>query len=55
MSDATRIQDKRELRWEVFIPGFVLIGAVAVWGLWENKSMTATARSFFRWTLFTFG
>lgn len=55
MSDATRIQDKRELRWEVFIPGFVLIGAAAVWGLWDNKSMTATARSFFRWTLLTFG
>ncbi|MDR3160009.1 MAG: BCCT family transporter [Spirochaetaceae bacterium] len=46
---------KKEIRWEVFIPAFVIIAVVAVIGLVNKDALTSGSNKFFFWSLDTFG
>lgn len=47
--------DKKEVRWQVFIPGFVLILAAAIIGIVNNKALSTISNSIFKWSLDSFG
>lgn len=47
--------NKKEVRWQVFIPGFVLILAAAIIGIVNNKALSTISNSIFKWSLDTFG
>lgn len=46
---------KKAIRWEVFIPAFLVVGGSAVLGLVNKEALTKGANSFFFWSLDTFG
>lgn len=47
--------NKKEVRWQVFIPGFVLILAAAIIGLVNNKALSTISNKIFNWSLDSFG
>lgn len=48
-------ETKKNIRWEVFIPGFVIFAIAALVGIFNNKALTESAMSFFFWSLDSFG
>lgn len=50
------VQDTRNnIRWDVFIPGFIVFAIAAVVGVVNNEALTSGAMAFFFWSLDTFG
>ena len=47
--------DKKNIRWEVFLPGLLIYGAAAVVALVNRQWLAATLRRFFNWSLESFG
>lgn len=47
--------NKKQVRWEVFIPGFTLVLIAALVGLFNNEALTTVASQFFSWSLNSFG
>ncbi|WBW50001.1 BCCT family transporter [Peptoniphilus equinus] len=46
---------KKDIRWEVFIPGFVLVLIAAIVGLVNNEALSTVSNKFFNWSLESFG
>ncbi len=56
MSKAQESKRLRDLiRWEVFIPAYVVIGGAAVLGITNKDALTKSVMAFFFWSLDTFG
>ncbi|MGL4607267.1 MAG: BCCT family transporter [Eubacteriaceae bacterium] len=49
------MEKKKQVRWEVFIPTFIIIGGAALLGILNNEMLTAVTSSVFVWSLQTFG
>lgn len=47
--------NKKAIRWEVFIPAYLVIAACAVVGLSNAEALTKAVMAFFFWSLDTFG
>lgn len=47
--------DKKEVRLEVFIPGFALVLIAAIIGVVNNEALTSISNKFFSWSLNSFG
>ena len=47
--------DKKQVRWDVFIPGFVLVFTAAVIGIVNNQALADISNQFFNWSLESFG
>ena len=45
----------QNIRWEVFIPGFIVFAIAALVGIVSNEALTKSSMSFFYWSLDTFG
>lgn len=48
-------QTKKNIRWEVFIPCFVVLAIAAIIGIVNNEALTEGSQKFFMWSLDTFG
>ncbi|MEA4942158.1 MAG: BCCT family transporter [Oscillibacter sp.] len=48
-------ETKKNIRWEVFIPGFVVFAIAALVGIFNNEALTKSSMSFFNWSLDSFG
>jgi len=46
---------KKGVRWDVFIPCFVVIGGSALLGVLHNEWLTKVTQAIFGWSLETFG
>lgn len=46
---------KHEIRWEVFIPAYLVIGGAAVLGIVNKDALTTNVMAFFFWSLQNFG
>lgn len=46
---------KHEIRWEVFIPAYLVIGGAAVLGIVNKDALTKNVMAFFFWSLQNFG
>ncbi|GHV79869.1 BCCT family transporter [Spirochaetia bacterium] len=46
---------KKAVRWEVFIPAYIVIGGAAVLGIVNKDALTQGSNKFFFWSLDTFG
>ncbi len=46
---------KKKLRWEVFLPAYVVIAIAALVGIFNNELLTAASSRFFLWSLDSFG
>lgn len=46
---------KKNIRWEVFIPSFILVALAAIVGIVNNKALTEASNAFFAWSLESFG
>lgn len=46
---------KKAIRWEVFLPAYLVVGGSAVLGLLNKDALTKGANAFFFWSLDTFG
>lgn len=46
---------KKNIRWSVFIPGFVIFAIAAIVGVTNNKALTEASQQFFNWSLDNFG
>lgn len=49
------MDNKKNIRWEVFIPAFSLMLIAAIVGLVNNEALTSASNTFFNWSLDTFG
>lgn len=47
--------EKKNIRWEVFIPSFVFVAIAAIIGIVSNKALTESSNAFFAWSLESFG
>ena len=47
--------DKKGIRWDVFIPCFLIIGGAAILGVVNNAWLTKVTQAVFGWSLETFG
>ena len=47
--------DKKNIRWEVLVPGILIFGIAAIVGLVNNEWLTTASAAFFNWSLDTFG
>lgn len=47
--------NKNEIRWPVFIPGFILILSAAIIGIINNAALSAISNRIFQWSLNNFG
>ncbi len=47
--------EKKAIRMGVFIPAVILVGAAAIFGIFNNKGLADTAWAFFHWSLQSFG
>lgn len=48
-------ETKKNIRWDVFIPGIILFGIAAIIGVVNNAALTGASQKFFFWSLDTFG
>ncbi len=48
-------ETSQNIRWEVFIPGFIVFAIAALVGIVNNEALTKSSMSFFYWSLDTFG
>lgn len=56
MSQNPKTQSKKhDIRWEVFIPAYLVIGGAAVLGIVNKDALTKNVMAFFFWSLQTFG
>ncbi|WP_010258575.1 BCCT family transporter [Treponema primitia] len=46
---------KKAIRWEVFIPAYIVIGGAALLGIFNKDALTQGSNKFFFWSLDTFG
>ena len=46
---------KRNIRWEVFIPAYVVVAIAAVVGVFNKDLLTAASNVFYFWSFDTFG
>ncbi|MDR0496198.1 MAG: BCCT family transporter [Treponema sp.] len=49
------VLEKKAIRWEVFIPAFVVVGGAALLGIINKDALTKGSNIFFNWSLDTFG
>lgn len=49
------MENKKPLRWEVFIPTFVIIVGAALLGIFNNELLTTVTKGVFEWSLKSFG
>ncbi len=49
------MKNNKNIRWTVFIPGFVLILIAAIIGLVSNEALSKISNKFFNWSLNSFG
>ncbi len=47
--------EKKNIRWEVFVPSFILVAIAAIIGIVNNQALTETSNKFFAWSLESFG
>ncbi|WP_138160488.1 BCCT family transporter [Peptoniphilus catoniae] len=47
--------DKKEVRWGVFIPGFILMFTAAIIGIVNNQALSTISNNIFKWSLDNFG
>ena len=47
--------NKKPIRWNVFVPCFLVIGGAALLGIINNEWLTSVTSSIFGWSLSTFG
>lgn len=50
-----RMEHNKKIRWDVFIPSFIVIGGASLLGVVNNEWLTATMSAIFGWSLETFG
>ena len=48
-------KNKKPIRWNVFIPCFLVIGGAAILGIVNNEWLTAVTNEIFSWSLGSFG
>jgi choline-glycine betaine transporter len=53
--DNTTGDIKRAIRWEVFIPAYVVVGGAALLGILNKDALTQGSNAFFFWSLDSFG
>lgn len=47
--------NKKSIRWNVFIPCFLVVGGAAILGMVNNEWLTKVTKGIFKWSLGTFG
>ncbi len=45
----------KRIRWDVFAPSIIVVGVAAIIGVVNNKALTEYSKSFFNWSLDSFG
>ncbi|MCE5202436.1 MAG: BCCT family transporter [Synergistaceae bacterium] len=48
-------KEKKNIRYEIFVPSFIIIGGAALLGFFNNKMLTSIASATFDWSLTSFG
>ena len=46
---------KRDIRWEVFIPAYIVVAVAAIVGIVNKDMLTKASNAFFFWSLDSFG
>ncbi|MDR2486273.1 MAG: BCCT family transporter [Treponema sp.] len=47
--------EKKSVRWEVFIPAYIVVGSAALLGIFNKDVLTKGSNAFFNWSLDNFG
>lgn len=55
MSNATKNEQSKNVRWSVFVPSFLIIGGGALLGIVNNELLTSICSNIFGWSLKSFG
>lgn len=50
-----KMKSKNEIRWGVFLPAIIVIGATTMLGIFNSQALSETVGLFFKWSLRTFG
>ncbi|MEG0379498.1 MAG: BCCT family transporter, partial [Eubacterium sp.] len=50
-----KLENKKPVRWEVFIPTFIIVGGAALLGIFNNELLTLVTKGVFEWSLKSFG
>ena len=51
----TNGENRKAIRWEVFLPAYFIVGGAALLGLMNKEALTKGANAFFFWSLDSFG
>jgi choline-glycine betaine transporter len=55
MSNDRQETGKSAIRWEVFIPAYLVVGGAALVGIFDKDALTKGSNAFFEWSLNSFG